>query len=308
MSIQVQKYLRKFDADKYASQDNTIWISKQDIDYPNYASKCLRSRIDTTDIFIKTLTPNEVAFGIASSNLYNEIGLDTPYAFPVKIKEENELALGTQNIEKLNIKDLEIKQACTTLFCILKLDNNANYSVPTKWTILFNQEERNKLLEVMTEDCLEQLINLLLADELRADNDRHWGNFFFYKQKGSEKYEGLIVIDIDNTRLLRKQNTSPALSFQYFLHNPFISFTALQYTDKFQSHSKRIKNLKKLLEQGKLNNSNIETLTKAVNYDLAKDIQTLGEKHNISKETQYVYEMTSRLSEYNRRHLNELAK
>lgn len=305
MSIQVQEYLRKFEPKDYKNKDNIILLSDEDINYPLIRDKYQQGIFDGTPMFFKKLPINTLIFGLASGNLFNHVRIPTPHGIICQKDDLNELLLGTQDIGQLPCKEIEIHQASDLPFCRRKLTFNMLTKVPSKWTILYNNDERQELLKIMTEECLDQLINIMLIDELRADNDRHWGNFFFYKEKGADKFQGIIVIDVDNTRLLRQFSKNPKVAFPLFKHSEFISWTALHYTDKEQSYAKRIKALQKLIQNNNLNNGQIATLKQTLAYDLPKEIKNLSAEHGLSQESRFVYDMTSRLWEYNNQHLRK---
>lgn len=303
MSIQVQEYLRKFEAKNHNNKDNVILLNSDDITYPLIKDKYQKGKLDSTPMFFKKLPINTLIFGLASEKLFNHIGIPTPHGIICQKEDMDELLLGTQDIGQLPCKEIGIYQAFELPFCKRKLAFNMLTQVPSKWTILYNDNERQELLSIMTEECLEEFIKIMLIDELRADNDRHWGNFFFYKENDSDKFQGIIVIDVDNTRLLRQWPKNPKLAFSLFKHNDYISWTALLYTDNAQSYAKRIKQLRKLINKNILSGSNCQTLKDVLNYDFPKRIKELGKEYSLEEQTKFIYDTTSMLWEYNNKNI-----
>jgi hypothetical protein len=127
-------------------------------------------------------------FGIISSKMYNDLGILNPPVLP--LQKGNDYKTFTQDLKTL--KNLEITQACD----VPQLGYLHKHRLITyKWQVLHNQRLRDYYLSFMTEECFNELVSLFLVDELKTDNDRHNENFFLYKKRTSDKYEGVFAID-----------------------------------------------------------------------------------------------------------------
>ena len=124
-------------------------------------------------------------FGLASSRLYKELGIATPQTAPI-ITNQNNILVGSQSVLGLLDQNISTIMACKTLqpsSTDKDISDNILCETSNKWYVLYNKQFRQKLLDIMTEDCFDQYTTLLIADELRTDTDRHWRNFFFYKSQ-----------------------------------------------------------------------------------------------------------------------------
>ena len=150
----------------------------------------------------------------------------------------------------------------------------------------------------MTEDCLEQLKNMFLADELRTDIDRHSKNYFFYKNKDSEKYEGVIVIDLDQMVIFNYSGLGKTY-FEEFLLSPYESEIPHLKLDNV-CYKQRVRDMREIVQDGVLSNDNIEMLRKLLSYDFGAEMdRTCKEQGLRFKRKNMIVEPVKRLWEYN---------
>ena len=156
----------------------------------------------------------------------------------------------------------------------------------------------------MTPNCLESLKNIYLIDELRTDLDRTLNNYFLYKTPQSNLYEGVIVIDLDQMNIYNYAPTTKD-AFYNFLYSPYVSLTPTQKEDCC-TYMNRVHMIRELLDDGVLSQNNIDTMIKALKYDLPKDIQFLCRKQKLSPSLiNKTYSPIARLWEYNQKEIGK---
>ena len=111
---------------------------------------------------------------VASSRMYNKAGIQTPQIFLVGGGDKKVVQTIQEDVSEnddfettLAGDDIEFTKICWNVFGKFK------------WQIFYDANYQYGLLKLMTEECLEQLKNMFLADELRTDIDRHTINYFF---------------------------------------------------------------------------------------------------------------------------------
>ena len=245
--------------------------------------------------YVKGVDIDSGLVSAASSEMYRNIGIATP---DVKIfcKKDDRDLVTTIQPDVTSLKDFET---------VLAADDKDYAKIAStlfsknKWEIFYDESFKNRLLTFMTPECLEQLQNVFLVDELRTDNDRHAKNYFFYKNKQSKLYEGVIVIDLDNMQIFN-YGVATKDDFENFLYMQYGSATPQQSTD-FVSQKQRIKDIRELINEGVLNQKNIEVLTRALKFDFSKTVREIAKEKKIDKKQKnLILRTVDRLWEYNR--------
>ena len=97
-----------------------------------------------------------------------------------------------------------------------------------------------------------------------------------------------------------------SISFRDFLQIPFTYCTIDNHLDESKTIQVRIKNLKELINGGKLTSSQINILKRALSYDLPNSIKKLYKLDKKSK-IKPIYEIYAKLWDYHHKELdNEL--
>lgn len=240
---------------------------------------------------------------LASSDLFNHIGIITPPLFLTKSQFTGQYAQISQDIKWLPL--IECNQGAY-IMQIGSLFNKYARSAIDKWHILYNPELRDYFLTFMTEDCFEKFIDMFLVDELRSEGDRHCFNYFLYKTTYEGKFDGLIPIDFDLVAILNMEDYLTKESFNRFLHKKYYSKTPLTSVVKC-NHENNIRNIKKLLDDDKLSQGNIKTIKKALDFDFPGCANKYADHYGANEfEKNRVYTPLSFLWEYNRENLSEL--
>ena len=195
----------------------------------------------------------------------------------------------------------------TTKELVAICERELNWKRTTTYTVLKklcergifkNEKLKSSLLSFMTNDCLEQLQNVYLVDELRTDTDRRYKNFYLWKNPDSEKYEGVIAIDLDEMIILN-HCCAGWYDFKNFISFDYSSTTVRQKQDN-RCYKYRMDDLRELIQSGYLSDNNIDVLKKALNYDFPKEMEKLCNKRLMQgKQKKLFLDPIKQLWEYN---------
>ena len=246
--------------------------------------------------FVKNVDITTGIASIASSRLYKSIGILTPAVSFIAKKDKFTIQTIQPNVEDLDgattilaNNDLEYTKIQTRAF--------GKY----KWQIFYDEDLIATLLKFMTPSCLTALQNMFLVDELRTDGDKHVKNYFFYKTKDSDKYEGVIGIDLDLMQIYNYCESGKKEDFENFLVYPYQTATPHQSYD-YVCYKQRISDMRQLAQDNVLSASNIHAITNALQHDFPKEIKNVCKdvKLGIVKKHEIV-KPVERLWEYNRK-------
>ena len=297
----MEKRIKEFLSDKSVEDAAKVISSKKDLKHIHTIEKLNHS---TQKIYVPN-TPNPMIYkqsdlqtslgGAASSKMYNQIGILTPEIHLVNNGNKFSSATLQQDVSSIDF-------LYTTL-----AGSNYEYSQivheffgKDKWAVFYDTNLSRRLLQFMTPNCLDQLKNVFLIDELRTDVDRHTKNYFFYKSKDADKYEGIITIDLEQMTIFF--NCSSAKDdFSNFLVTPYESATPQQKYDHI-CYMQRVKNIRELIDDGVLSQRNLEALTLTLKHNFPADIKKLvKEKHLHGKTKKDIVDPIERLWEYNQK-------
>ena len=150
----------------------------------------------------------------------------------------------------------------------------------------------------MTPDCLDQLINMCLAAELRTDLDPTLNNYFLYRRPESKLHEGIIAIDLAQMKILEHLPSTKS-DFIGFRVTPYSSVGITQKED-YLSYATRIYNLRELLDEGLLSPHNIDTIINSLKHNYPEYIRMLCKQHKIPRKlADKLYSSSAYLWEYN---------
>lgn len=248
--------------------------------------------------------PVDSIIEIASGDYFNSVGVPSVEAYPLIIRQSNPAYGGNKNLYKAiathdvrALKDLDVCLAADVVGFSNKSVGGFN-----SWDVVKSPRYKYMLLNIMTEECFNDWINLFLADKLGTYSDRNSFNYFFYKKKGSSKWEGVIAIDNARTQLGEVAYTPMDYTAKKYclLKQPFRSYTPLR-TSNLNSHEDNIYQINEMIESGKFTESQIELIKKALEYPYAENMRDICEEYGFFG--QDLYEWSSRLWEYNRQNL-----
>ena len=247
---------------------------------------------------------------LATSKMYSDLGVVVPPVTLVKLGRDlledgygfgfrDDFATMSQDVE--SVESFMAKKAKDVLYD--KKETLRAYG-KFKWEVLYNYDLKREFLKYMTPECLEDLINVFLLDELRTDNDRHVGNYFFVKKPGAEKYESVIPFDFEHAELLMKGQTNKKDGFRSFVYTPYESATPQGFVTDTASLKSRMETIAELVNDGVLSACSIELLKNALGYDFPKLVKKINRETG-SKAGKEHYDAVSRLWEYNNQMLDK---
>lgn len=289
MNEKLMHYFANLNNDNYQSNGDCILAEDEHI---RPISIC-KYDIDGNKFYSKKPRCDKYAISeIATSQMYNSIRFATPPIYIMKNSGTQQISLLSQDVNTLD-DNLEFAIA-TNIIDKDPFFKNAEYSRPTN--IIFDMDVREKWQSIMTNECIEQFILMFLLDEIRTECDRFGRNYFFYRGKGQQKWEGVIAIDNELMYIITPSDNKFATKegFQSFLslHYPSHSMTGKHVHLDYES---RIEDVKSLIYFGKLTNKQISTLKLALDFDLPKHAQTIQQKYNLQASA---HECIQRLWDY----------
>ena len=257
------------------------------------SSNVKRVSIDDRNYILKQSGVRRGLAGIASSRMYNEIGIQTP---PMKLVYcDSEGFIRSLQPDISRIAGLELVLANNDLE-YLQIDKKIFGN--DKWQVFYDLDLMQAFLQFMTPDCLEQLKNMYLVDELRTDRDRWLENFYLCRIPGHEKYEGVIAIDLEELAIYQFCGAGKH-DFENFLNSTYYSSTPQQTIDG-ASYKSRLWEILNLAYDGVLSKSNISVIKAALGFDLPKELEKLCDCQKLSiKKRKETLEPIKRLWEYN---------
>ena len=322
MNKDVYKYFTDFSKRGLKTENNIILLDQPQIVKivsDNGSINILHKAIEKykngdKQFYVKDEINEDGLYGLASSKMYGELGIQTPQTFPVRDSiVDNEFLIASEDVYSIGLTigspDIVLAEFIAEY---QERKHNDGFSTPKytseMWTFVRNPEHKERLLEIMTEDCYEQLVSLFILDTLRTDSDRHPHNFFFYKNSGTGKWEGVIPIDLEFGEIL---NTLPwdkaEDTLQEFFRYSYRSRTPYSRFDIAASYPERMIDLLKLIQEDKLSPKQIKVLQAAMRYDFPKSIADITKHYGFSTDGDYdqVYELASLLWEYNQKNLGK---
>lgn len=243
--------------------------------------------------FMKSTSLEKALASVAASRMYGEIGINTPPVF--MLKNFDSYSANTLQQSVFSFEDALITLASTDLE-YAKIERK--FFGKFKWQMFYDTGLIQEFLKYMTPECLEQLQNIFLVDEMRTDIDRLTKNYFFYKSPESKKYEGIVVIDLEQMTIFNYCASSKD-DFEAFILYPYQSATPQQVNDEL-CYKQRVNDIRELIQDGVLSANNIDTLKKALSYDFAKSLRANMKGKMINPKTKNnIITPVSRLWDYN---------
>ena len=249
---------------------------------------------------------------IAASKMYQNLGIITPTVYPAIITFlNNKYNTITEDVPH-NLPNTIIKPATSTPIEDLAYYQSENQQKQNKWNILTSGKFKRTMLDFVTPECYEQLMKAFILGELRTDGDLHTGNFFLYKSSSSKKYEGIIVIDLEECSILNQDQSSylptQLEDVESFINNiPFFAYTPNQLIDTL-THKERMFALKQFIIKGSSTTFN-QFIKKALTFDFPEEIRKAHTqcsnvspyfKYNETEPNSSAYDTIAKLWEYNR--------
>lgn len=219
--------------------------------------------------------PNGI-LSVAASKMYKDAGIQTPQVHLLRTDEK--LLVNTIQEDVVDINGFETYLPAHDVDFI---EIEKRLFSKFKWQVFYDRGLEDLFLQFMTKECLEQLKNIFLADEMRTDVDRHLKNFFFYKRKGSDKYEGIIVFDLDLMAVYKYCGTKKG-EFESFLFYPYQSATP-QIVEDNACYMQRVRDIRELIQDGVLSDGNINVMKSILQTDFSEEIKKACKKQKLPR-------------------------
>lgn len=317
MKREVTDYL--IDFDKYLGNDNGILHEDgerikraRELTHLNACAAIFKYKIDNIPAYLKykydTNFDYQHAYSIATSKIYNGLGLINSQVFPIhRMLQAKQGAIYRPATITQDIRS--IKSIRSTLGADAEFLENAPATkddFKNKWSILYNKDLRDYYLQYMTEDCFDDFINYFLLGELRTDDDGHAYNYFFYKSTPHErKFEGFIPIDMDEGSEIMDLVENKG-AFNQFLHCCYYSsYTPFLFKQDLDfNYKERLTKIKELIHSGHLTQKQIDFLRRAINYNLPQEYLNACKKYNFGKDVSEKVDGLKYLWDYNHKNLD----
>lgn len=321
MNKKVFDYFVDLDRVELPREDGVLFCDNQQIrlceNIKNGVNKYYIDRPVCKKFYGKDLIRPVHIAGYVSSKMYNDLGILTPPQYIMKRPTQStnpyvsshatflaQSVLTTGLVVKSALKVFDdIRFPKETHHPPTQIHNPPLAVLIKKWEILHNKNLQNFFLEFCTPECLDELIGLFLADEVRGDADRHGLNYFFYKHMGSDKFEGIIPIDLDNMGAVFYFNLAITKEDfnDIFITRKMSSYTPQQTSDPRTTHIDRIQNIINKLHSGNLSENNVQLLKSLLEYDFPELTKKALASHSLFDEFHTkTYEPIANLWEYNR--------
>jgi len=265
-------------------------------------------RIGNHYYYVKSIyKPNYILPTMASSKLFNNSGILTPPVYSSEIMYDYGTYLHETTEDVGSI--IQFKE-CVLASEAFKhtgigwiIDSLPQYTGENKWNFLQREDVRSACLEIMTPECYDEFVNMFLIDELRTEEDRHNANFFLYKTSDSNKYNGVIPIDHDNSNIILSDIRDRDDFYNNYLKSYYSSYTPSMQIDN-ENYRTRHLLLRHLLQSGNLSDNNVRALKEALEFDYPQEIKNAGKKCHMSQsQINEMYTPISLLWEYNRENI-----
>jgi len=249
---------------------------------------------ESSKFVVKHSSAPKGILSVASSKMYRDAGIYTPQVH--LIRTEDKMVVNTIQQDVLDINGLETIMPSEDLE-YMQIDKK--FYTKFKWQVFYDRGLENLFLQFMTPECLEQLKNIFLADEMRTDVDRHVKNYFLVKRKGSDKYEAIIVIDLDQMIIYQYCGTKKE-EFESFLLYPYDSATP-QIVEDRGCYRNRVNDIREMIQDGVLNDGNIKVIKSVLETDFPGEVKKVCKKQKLPrKQINGAVTPLERLWEYNR--------
>ncbi len=278
--------------------------------------------IPNADFYAKFTYDYNIPQQVATANLFNSLDIYCPPIFVAKLENDDKSRLMqlTQSVYNIsdfkkielansislfrtpwNVFDEKYHELFTTIGYLDDVVHEYNLtSRQVRWLPLYDPNVKAMFLSMMTPECFDNYINMLLVDTLRTESDRHYQNFFFYKTDNSEKFCGIIPIDHEFIHIYTVYFNS-SFTFDRFINTELMAPSTIITLKTHASHKNRLLDICNLIQDGVLSQNNIQTLKKAIEYEFPKDILEECKKYKLTcqEDRELVYEPIAKLWEYN---------
>lgn len=241
-----------------------------------------------------------------ASDLYRQLDIITPPIYKL-VKKHNPLHFFKNTFYEISEDALNLENCVCTIaeneprFAYIR---NMTRLDGYKWMLLYDSCLRNEFLKFMTEECFEEYVLCFLLAELRTDADLHDSNFILCKNKNSKKWEHIIPIDMELSKILNTI-TKRRNDFLNFINIGYSTYGPDMWMDDEVPYKQRLKDIKEIINDNVLSENIIQKLKLALNYDYPEKIKENFKKFNDKDFHNSTYNAFANLWEYNRNTLKD---
>ena len=307
--------------ERLKNKDDLIHTDAVDIELLSPHSrehKVPKYNINGQPVYIKDSNDRNTAVGLATSQMYNNIGLITPTPHILTTAPSNRRLFTRAKNPDPRFTNPSIVTADISSIPGVESDTIENIlsredkeSAPFRigryaWQFLYDSSVRAILMQYMTPEAYNDMVADSLISEVRTDIDRHYLNAFLYKKAGAKKYEGFMPIDLDNLEILKHiyKDKFTEDNFEEFLASTYES-TSLTGKHCNRAYFYRIADLKEIIDDGVVPLSSLEKLRAALSYDLPGAIEKQCKNSFFSKHKKPIVSAYDRLWDFNRTELRD---
>ena len=222
-----------------------------------------RYNLKETPIYVKDFyyemgDESAAIYEIVISKVMNDCNVNSVPYFPIlRIRKNGQTNLYSFSQDIFTIKDYLFTTGASPMWREKNLifDSAFNSSSNDIWHFVKNKKVKHFLLEYMTEECFQQLIDCCLIDELSGQIDRNLSNYFFFKTNDKNKFEGIIAIDsaltwiFDRKGYKAKKPIDFDSNLAYFVCKSYPTKSASGVLSN-GSYEQRIKTIKEMFDKG----------------------------------------------------------
>lgn len=275
MNKDLVNYFQKLEGLKFFKNGGYVLSSDKDVEKISPA----KYKIGNADFFAKYAHYDKYTLAeMATAKMYNHIGLATPPIYLLKKPNSQNVMLLNQDIETLDDK-LEFQRADK----IIDKDpffQGREYSYPTN--AIFDLDVKDRWQSIMTDECLEQYILMFLLDEIRTESDRFGRNYFFYRKRGSERWEGVMPIDNEQMHIIttHDERYKSKEGFNAFLSEKYPSHDMLGHST-YVDYPTRMQDIKTMVYLDKLTDSQLKAIKSMLEYNFPKVASNIQRKYKL---------------------------
>lgn len=302
-----QKNVRKKHGKIVIDNDRVTKQSISEEESSNSSMTIYKFLVDDTPVYAKAFgMDSPLAMGV--SRMFNKCEIATPITSPMITSSGEYCLTASQDVHEvgkaMGLDSMTFREWLHTdkgklfrMFIIKQKPKSA-----TKY-ILTDKNEQDIALEFMSQEAIDEIVTISLLQELVTYTDGHAKNFIAFTNKDNNILQHIIPIDLEFNELLCQidyKNADYEETFDKFLKIPYFSTSSFNIFDNEQNYPIRLKQIRKLLNKGRLNDKQIKALKTALQYDLSENIKTLGKQYKEPKIFKPTVELSKHLWEYNR--------
>lgn len=324
MNIKVKDYLEDLSKVDVPREDGIILLDESFVKDDDLSGVFLKGNIHYTTIgdksyYFTTISPTRnvdnvcINTEIINSQVYNDLGVNCADYYPMVFSSlVNNIRVNNDGVICQDLLSLDEIEVCQVTQSSMYYDHSLHRVIANKvnggyWVFL---ELKEILVDnYITEECFDEMVNMYLLDVVATQRDRNPSNFFLYRKKGSQLWEGIIAIDNSYTiqndclTIRRVDNCNAKRLAELIWQDPNGLMLTFPRTYNMQPYGDRLKEINNLIQSGEFNKKQIDLIKSIKDYDLSGTIKKVeDDKHLTISSTQkdvmnYLWERTQSVLE-----------